>query len=81
MVLNVINLAVFIRIKINSRLINFRSRYNYVLTILFLAFVGLKSPNYIELRKDFLQGNFERFDNGFKTRIEKIKIIRKKCWN
>ena len=72
-ILNVVNLAVFMRVKFHNRILNFRSVYYYILIIIFLVFVGLRSSNYVDLRKDFLKGNLERFDQDFEERIQKIE--------
>lgn len=72
-VLNVVNLAVFMRIKFYKILLNLKSIYSYSLILAFVVFIALYNSNYADLRKDFLQENFVRFDNTFKNRIEKIK--------
>lgn len=71
--LNIVNLAVFMRVKWDSRLFIIKSVFSYSLILIFVVFIAFYNSNYADLRKDFLQENFVRFDKDFKDRIQKIK--------
>jgi hypothetical protein len=71
--LNVVNLAVFIRVNWGNRFLIIKPIYSYFFILGFVVLIAITNSNYNDLRKDFLQDNFVRFDNDFKDRIQKIK--------